>query len=176
MRPCAGRPVRVPLLRFRRQEQPGELVPRRLVRKVKPSAGAHLQAAQDDGVDREGIPLGCDRGHRLVGEGAAQGGFEDGRTEIFATYWIDRAEGDLDDGRYQRRLDEAKLALPDDIAIWDNQIFLDPPVLATEEGSGFRRIRRWARQFYPGDSSGNAPTGTDDTRSPTVGKLETDAS
>ena len=101
---------------------------------------------------------------------------EDGRTEIFATYWIDRVAGDLDDGSYQRRLDEAKLALPDDIAIWNNQIFLDPPVLATEEGSGFRRIRRWARQFYPGDSAGNAPTGTDDTRSPTVGKLETDAS
>jgi 3-ketosteroid 9alpha-monooxygenase subunit A len=99
---------------------------------------------------------------------------EDGRTEIFATYWIDGAAGDLDDGAYQRRLDEAKLALPDDIAIWDNQIFLDPPVLATEEGSGFRRIRRWARQFYPGDSTGNAPTGTDDTRSPAVTKLETD--
>jgi 3-ketosteroid 9alpha-monooxygenase subunit A len=100
---------------------------------------------------------------------------EDGRTEIFATYWIDRAEGDLDDGSYQRRLDEAKLALPDDIAIWNNQIFLDPPVLATEEGSGFRRIRRWARQFYPGDSAGNAPTGTDDTRSPAVGKLVSSA-
>jgi 3-ketosteroid 9alpha-monooxygenase subunit A len=101
---------------------------------------------------------------------------EDGRTEIFATYWIDRAEGDLDDGSYQRRLDEAKLALPDDIAIWNNQIFLDPPVLATEEGSGFRRIRRWARQFYPGDSAGNAPTGSDDTRSPAIGKLEINAS
>jgi 3-ketosteroid 9alpha-monooxygenase subunit A len=46
---------------------------------------------------------------------------------------------------------------PDDIGIWDNQIFLDPPVLATEEGSGLRRIRRWARQFYPGDGIGNAP-------------------
>jgi 3-ketosteroid 9alpha-monooxygenase subunit A len=101
---------------------------------------------------------------------------EDGRTEIFATYWIDRVTGDLDDGSYQRRLDEAKLALPDDIAIWNNQIYLDPPVLATEEGSGFRRIRRWARQFYPGDSGGNAPTGSDDTRSPAIGKLETNAS
>jgi hypothetical protein len=100
---------------------------------------------------------------------------EDGRTEIFATYWIDRAAGDLDDGSYQRRLAEAKLALPDDLAIWNNQIFLDPPVLASEEGSGFRRIRRWARQFYPGDSTGNTPTGTDDTRSPAVAKLETDA-
>jgi hypothetical protein len=48
-------------------------------------------------------------------------------------------------------------------------------VLATEEGSGFRRIRRWARQFYPGDSTGNAPTGIDDTRSPAAGKLEANA-
>jgi hypothetical protein len=49
-------------------------------------------------------------------------------------------------------------------------------VLATEEGSGFRRIRRWARQFYPGDSTGNAPAETDGTRSPAVGKLESNAS
>ena len=61
------------------------------------------------------------------------------------------------------------------VAIWNNQIFLDPPVLATEEGSGFRRIRRWARQFYPGDSGGNASTGTDHTRSPAAGKLEAGA-
>jgi phenylpropionate dioxygenase-like ring-hydroxylating dioxygenase large terminal subunit len=74
---------------------------------------------------------------------------DDGRTEIFATYWIDRTEGDLADGTYRRRLDQAKAALPDDVAIWDNQTYLDPPGLATEEGRGFRRIRRWARQFYP---------------------------
>jgi 3-ketosteroid 9alpha-monooxygenase subunit A len=74
---------------------------------------------------------------------------EDGRTELFATYWVDRADGDLEDGTYERRLDEAKMALPDDIAIWNHQIFLDPPALATEEARGFRGIRRWAGQFYP---------------------------
>ena len=47
---------------------------------------------------------------------------EDGKTEIFATYWIDRVEGDLADGSYRRRLDEAKKALPDDIDIWLFQI------------------------------------------------------
>jgi phenylpropionate dioxygenase-like ring-hydroxylating dioxygenase large terminal subunit len=99
---------------------------------------------------------------------------DDGRTEIFASYWIDRLPGDLDDGSYQRRLDEAKLALPDDTAIWNNQVFLDPPVLATEEGSGFRRIRRWARQFYPGDAAGNAPAEAAGPRSPAVSKLEAD--
>lgn len=76
---------------------------------------------------------------------------EDGKTEIFATYWIDRVEGDLADGSYRRRLDEAKKALPDDIDIWNNQIFVDPPgALAVEEGRGFRRMRRWVQQFYPG--------------------------
>lgn len=75
---------------------------------------------------------------------------EDGKTEIFATYWIDRTEGDAEDGSYQRRLDQAKAALPDDILIWNHQIFLDPPALATEEGRGFRSIRRWAKQFFPG--------------------------
>jgi 3-ketosteroid 9alpha-monooxygenase subunit A len=76
---------------------------------------------------------------------------EDGRTEIFASYWIDRVDGDLADGTYERRLAQTKSALPDDIGIWNHQIFLDPPALATEEGRGFRRMRRWASQFYPGD-------------------------
>ena len=88
---------------------------------------------------------------------------EDGRTELFATYWIDRTEGDLDNGSYQRRLDEAKTALPDDIQIWNHQIFLDPPALATEEGRGFRRIRRWARQFYPEDTGGNGVEAQEET-------------
>jgi hypothetical protein len=68
---------------------------------------------------------------------------DDGVTEIFTTYRIDREGGD-----YRRRLDEAKLALPDDVEIWNHQTFLDPPGLATEEGRGFRRMRRWADQFY----------------------------
>ena len=97
---------------------------------------------------------------------------EDGRSEIFATYWIDRSG---DEATYRRRLDEAKLALPDDIRIWNHQIFLDPPALATEEGRGFRRMRRWARQFYPGDVGGNGPTGTGDTRAPGTEKLEAGA-
>jgi phenylpropionate dioxygenase-like ring-hydroxylating dioxygenase large terminal subunit len=74
---------------------------------------------------------------------------EDGRSEIFATYWIDRGPDDPQGDAYRRRLDEAKLALPDDVNIWNHQIFLDPPVLATEEGSGFRRMRSWTKQFYP---------------------------
>jgi phenylpropionate dioxygenase-like ring-hydroxylating dioxygenase large terminal subunit len=74
---------------------------------------------------------------------------DDGRTEIFATYWVDRVDGDVVDGTYRQRVDEAKRALPDDINIWNHQIYLDPPVLATEEGIGFKAIRRWSTQFYP---------------------------
>ena len=37
----------------------------------------------------------------------------DGCTEMFATYWIDRREGDLEDGSFQRRLDEAKAREPE---------------------------------------------------------------
>ncbi|KJE22529.1 ring-hydroxylating dioxygenase, large terminal subunit [Frankia torreyi] len=74
---------------------------------------------------------------------------EDGRTEIFATYWIDELAGDLADGTYERRLADAKLALPDDIVIWANQTFLDAPALATEEARGFRALRSWSAQFYP---------------------------
>lgn len=81
---------------------------------------------------------------------------DDAKTEIFASYWIQQHDGDQQDASYQRRLDSAKNALPDDINIWNHQIFLDPPALATEEGQGFRRIRRWARQFYPDQAPAGA--------------------
>jgi 3-ketosteroid 9alpha-monooxygenase subunit A len=77
---------------------------------------------------------------------------DDQHTEMFATYWVDRRPGDIEDGTYRRRLDEAKSAMPDDLNIWNNQIFLDSPALATSEGPGFRAMRRWTMQFYPADS------------------------
>jgi 3-ketosteroid 9alpha-monooxygenase subunit A len=77
---------------------------------------------------------------------------DDGCTELFATYWIDRQPGDREDGSYQRRLDEAKAAVPDDLNIWNNQTFLREPALATEEALGFRKLRRWAAQFYPANA------------------------
>lgn len=67
----------------------------------------------------------------------------DTTTDIFATYWISQ-EGDVD-----ARLAQAKVALPDDINIWEHQIYLEPPALATSEAAGFRRLRRWASSFYP---------------------------
>lgn len=78
---------------------------------------------------------------------------EDQSAEMFATYWIEKLDGDLEDGSYQRRLDQAKAAMPDDVNIWSNQIYIDPPTLAAIEAKGFRKIRRWTRQFYPDDSA-----------------------
>jgi nitrite reductase/ring-hydroxylating ferredoxin subunit len=74
---------------------------------------------------------------------------DDGCTEMLATYWIDRRTGDVEDGSYQRRLDDAKVALPDDLNVWNHQVYLDKPALATEEASGFARLRQWSQQFYP---------------------------
>jgi 3-ketosteroid 9alpha-monooxygenase subunit A len=73
-------------------------------------------------------------------------------TDMFATYWISQHDGDIEDGSYQRRLDEAMNAMPDDLKIWNHQIFLDPPALAASEGRGFRAMRRWTQQFFPENS------------------------
>lgn len=78
---------------------------------------------------------------------------DDQRTDMFATYWIAKQDSDLEDGSYERRLNEAKIAMPDDLNIWNNQIFIDPPSLATSEGKGFRSMRHWAQRFYPEDSA-----------------------
>lgn len=73
---------------------------------------------------------------------------DDTTSDIFATYWIDEASGD-----YQSRLDAAKAALPDDIAIWEYQKYMDPPGLTASEAAGFRKLRSWANGFYPEDSA-----------------------
>jgi 3-ketosteroid 9alpha-monooxygenase subunit A len=81
---------------------------------------------------------------------------DDGCTELFASYWIDRHDGDLDDGSYLRRLNEAKSAVPDDLNIWNHQRYLEAPALATDEAPGFARVRRWAGQFYPAAAAARA--------------------
>ncbi|WP_261565507.1 Rieske 2Fe-2S domain-containing protein [Frankia gtarii] len=97
---------------------------------------------------------------------------EDGKTEIFATYWIDRNDGDLADGSYQRRLEQTKTALPDDVLIWENQIYLDPPAPTASEASGFRRMRAWANQFYPDGGAKNGPNTVGDNHIPTAATLK----
>lgn len=65
-------------------------------------------------------------------------------SDIFGTYWISSEHGNGDE-----RLGQAKLALPDDIAVWDTQRYLDPPGLSPSEAAGFRKLRTWAGGFYP---------------------------
>jgi 3-ketosteroid 9alpha-monooxygenase subunit A len=73
---------------------------------------------------------------------------DDTTSDIFAGYWIS-AEEAAEPRSFEARLESAKLALPDDIRIWEHQRYLEPPGLATSEAAGFRALRRWARSFYP---------------------------
>ena len=70
---------------------------------------------------------------------------DDTRSDIFAGYWISAESSD----DFDSRLATAKVALPDDIRIWEHQLYLDPPALATSEAAGFRALRQWASGFYP---------------------------
>lgn len=76
---------------------------------------------------------------------------DDATSDIFATYWISEGEN------YDERLRVAKMALPDDIKIWDHQQYLDKPGLAPTEAAGFQRLRHWARGFYPKPDVVTAP-------------------
>ena len=73
---------------------------------------------------------------------------DDTTSDIFAGYWISDEES-AGPGDYEARLDSAKLALPDDIRIWEHQQYLDRPGLAGSEAAGFRALRQWASSFYP---------------------------
>jgi 3-ketosteroid 9alpha-monooxygenase subunit A len=68
---------------------------------------------------------------------------DDTTSDIYAGYWID------DTGDFDKRLTEAKAALPDDIRIWSHQTYMEKPALATSEAAGFTQLRKWARGFYP---------------------------
>lgn len=81
---------------------------------------------------------------------------DDDTTELFGTYWLEDVPGSTQEDR-TRRLDEIKDALPQDLIIWDNQKYLDPPALATKEAAGFRALRRWSAKFYPDAASSPAP-------------------
>jgi 3-ketosteroid 9alpha-monooxygenase subunit A len=72
---------------------------------------------------------------------------DDDSAEIFATYFIDRTEGD--EVTYQERLAQAKTALPEDVNIWHNQVFRDTPALTAEEWPGWRKARTWIKRFDP---------------------------
>lgn len=73
---------------------------------------------------------------------------DDHTTDMFGTYWLEHRPGTTSAQRADR-LAAITAALPQDIEIWNHQIYLEPPGLATEEASGFRRLRRWTDNFYP---------------------------
>lgn len=83
---------------------------------------------------------------------------DDETTEVFGTYWLQDLPGAAAGDR-RRRLDEIMRALPEDLDIWNHQIYLDPPGLATSEGAGFRKLRRWTGRFYPEAGPGHAARG-----------------
>jgi phenylpropionate dioxygenase-like ring-hydroxylating dioxygenase large terminal subunit len=66
------------------------------------------------------------------------------RSDIFAGYWISDDSSD-----FCQRLAAAKMALPDDIRIWEHQAYMDLPALAPSEAAGFAALRSWASGFYP---------------------------
>ncbi len=72
---------------------------------------------------------------------------DDDSAEIFATYNIDRTDGDQ--AVYEARLAEAMTSLPEDVNIWHNQIFRDNPALTAGEWPGWRKVRTWIRRFHP---------------------------
>ncbi|GGL13466.1 Rieske 2Fe-2S domain-containing protein [Nocardia jinanensis] len=82
---------------------------------------------------------------------------DDEHSEIFATYWLAEREDDSQPGVLARRYQEIENALPDDINIWNNQIYLDPPGLAASEAAGFRKLRQWVLTFFPDDETGTVP-------------------
>ena len=69
-------------------------------------------------------------------------------SDMFGTYWLEKREGTTPDER-ALRLAAITQALPQDIEIWNHQIYLEPPGLASEEAAAFRRLRRWTQKFYP---------------------------
>src|SRR5260370_25995320 len=73
---------------------------------------------------------------------------DDEPTEVFGAYWLQDVPGATADDR-ARKLAAIQQALPQDLEIWNHQIYLDPPGLATSEGAGFRKLRRWTSKFYP---------------------------
>jgi phenylpropionate dioxygenase-like ring-hydroxylating dioxygenase large terminal subunit len=74
---------------------------------------------------------------------------DDGTTEVFGTYWPQRLADDESTGAHLERIAQAKAALPEDLDIWEHQLFRATPALATSEGAGWRRMREWSEPFYP---------------------------
>ena len=82
---------------------------------------------------------------------------DDTHSTLFSTVWLPRRPdpetGEIDRGpmpdRLQPRMDMATIQVERDLNIWAHQTYLEPPSLATIEGTGFRALRNWSKRFYP---------------------------
>lgn len=79
---------------------------------------------------------------------------DDRTTDVFGTYWPERLPDDEVTGKHRAYVENAKLALPDDLTIWNHQRYLTRPALATSEGADWRRLRDWSEKLYPEGSEG----------------------
>jgi hypothetical protein len=73
-------------------------------------------------------------------------------SDIRSTTWLEKLPGE--DGpaipeSLTRRVRIANNQFLADVNIWQHQVYLEPPALATAEAKGFRMVRRWAQRFYP---------------------------
>ena len=79
---------------------------------------------------------------------------DDESSEMFQTVWLERAPGDDDPGRLERRMHHATHQLPRDIEIWENQRYLEKAAWTPSEVRGFDALRSWARSFYEAPDAG----------------------
>jgi 3-ketosteroid 9alpha-monooxygenase subunit A len=84
---------------------------------------------------------------------------DDTTCTLRSTVWLpkrDRSDGPVVPEKLQRRMDMANRQVERDLNIWQHQIYLNPPALATMEAAGFRALREWTKRFYPLDNPDEA--------------------
>jgi nitrite reductase/ring-hydroxylating ferredoxin subunit len=89
---------------------------------------------------------------------------DDGTCDVRFTVWVGRRPGD-DSPEQPPKARLVSQAVIDqfaaDIEIWRYQRYTEPPSLAAAENEGFRKLRRWARQFYPDDGTAGSRDAAD---------------
>jgi 3-ketosteroid 9alpha-monooxygenase subunit A len=85
---------------------------------------------------------------------------DDGSSKLFQTVWLERLPGDDAPGTLGARIAAATAELPNDIRIWEHQVFEDPPALATREGRAYTDLRARGPPVLPGGTECGAPPTT----------------
>lgn len=85
---------------------------------------------------------------------------DDETSDLFLAFWLPRKAGDTSDTipeSLQGTIEFLKSSLPDDIAIWVNQVYVERPMFAEQDAKPYSELRQWAKQFYE-IPPGQAPT------------------